>query len=82
MACVEYSCHHHEDCVVLTKAEAQHFLPLVEKAIDKARASVDKYQDRHDSGYATDRDETLLNKYESQLENLLSIHRVIQGFLK
>ena len=82
MACVEYSCNHHEDCVVLTKEEAKHFLPLVEKAIDKARASVDKYQDRHDSGYASDRDDTLLSKYENQLENLLSIHRVIQGILK
>lgn len=59
--------------VCVTTEESKILIPLLRKALEKADKKVDKYNDIHLSGEATERQENLRLKYESERDCLLSI---------
>lgn len=59
--------------VCVTKGESEILIPLLRKALEKAEKKVDKYDDIHLSGEATERQENLRLKYESERDCLLSV---------
>lgn len=59
--------------VCVTKRESEILIPLLRKALEKADKKVDKYDDIHLSGEATERQENLRFKYESERDCLLSV---------
>lgn len=64
-----------EMTLCLTKYECEVLLPFFEKAYKEISSKYEKYEDIHQGGEATDRQENLLEKYSDQkgkLENILS----------
>lgn len=59
--------------VCVTTEESNILIPLLRKALEKVEKKVDKYDDIHLSGEATERQENLRFKYESERDCLLSI---------
>lgn len=59
--------------VCVTKRESEILIPFLRKALEKVEKKVDKYDDIHLSGEATERQENLRFKYESERDCLLSI---------
>lgn len=74
--------HAYEVTVCITKEECKVLLPFFKNAHKKVKQKHDKYQDIHEGGEATERQEDKRIKYLSQLENLESILSDIDTILK
>ncbi len=76
MANIEYSPSQHCTTLCLNKEETKALIPLIRRALKKALVKEDKYRDIHESGEASERQETKLMKCEdevSMLDGLLSL---------
>ena len=54
----------------MTKEECKILLPFFQKAYKSVKSKYEKYNDIHNGGEATEREENLLMKYSEQLERL------------
>nr|WP_320037158.1 hypothetical protein [uncultured Bacteroides sp.] len=72
----------YEITVCITKEECKVLLPFIEKACKEVKLKYDKYEDIHESGEATERQESMRQRFFdklSGLENLLSsIHTILK----
>jgi hypothetical protein len=66
----------------LTKEECKILLPFFQKAYKSVKSKYEKYNDIHNGGEATEREENLLMKYSEQLERLESVLSSIDDILK
>ena len=82
MAHLEYSNVSHEACLMINKDEAKILLPFIKRCLNAEKKQEDKYQDIHDSGEATDRQETMLMKQQNKVCTLDSIIRQIELLMK
>lgn len=74
--------HPYETTVCMTKEECRILLPFFKDAHKKIKQKFDKYEDIHEGGEATERQENLLAKYEEELERIESILTDIETILK
>lgn len=72
----------YEITVCLTKEECKVLLPFFKKAYNEVKLKFDKYEDIHNGGEATKREENLLTKYTEQYEHLESVLSAIDDILK
>lgn len=72
----------HEVTVCITKEECETLRPFFECAYKKVKQKHDKYEDIHQSGEATERQENMRTKYANELEGLESILSDIDEILK
>ena len=63
----------YEITVCMTKEECKILLPFFQKAYKSVKSKYEKYNDIHNGGEATEREENLLMKYSEQLERLESV---------
>ena len=75
MAHLEYSNVSHESVLVLSKDEVKRMLPFFKRCLKAERKLLERYQDIHESGEATERQENKLMKHE---DNVLIMESVIQ----
>jgi hypothetical protein len=66
----------------MTKEECKILLPFFQKAYKSVKSKYEKYNDIHNGGEATEREENLLMKYSEQLERLESVLSSIDEILK
>lgn len=71
-----------EITVCMTKEECKILRPFFKKAYKDAKSKYEKYNDIHDGGEATEREENLLMKYSEQLESLESVISAIDEITK
>lgn len=74
--------HPYETTVCLTKEECKTLFPFFKKAHKKIKQMYDKYEDIHEGGEATERQESLRTKYEEELGRIESILSNIETILK
>lgn len=74
--------HAHETTVCITKEECKTLLPFFKNAYKKVKQKHAKYEDIHESGEATERQENLRMRYTDELEDLNSILSAIDEILK
>lgn len=74
--------HAYETTVCLTEEECKTLLPFFKKAHKKVKQKHDKYEDIHQSGEATERQENMRTKYANELEGLESVLSAIDEILK
>lgn len=74
--------HAHETTVCLTEEECKTLLPFFKNAHKKVKQKHDKYEDIHQSGEATERQENMRTKYANELEGLESVLSAIDEILK
>ncbi len=72
----------YETTVCITKEECKALLPLFKKAHKHIKQKYGKYEDIHEGGEATERQETLRTKYEEELVHIESILSNIEEILK
>ena len=72
----------YEITVCMTKEECKILLPFFQKAYKSVKSKYEKYNDIHNGGEATEREENLLMKYSEQLERLESVLSSIDDILK
>lgn len=72
----------YEQTVCITKEECKILLPFFKDAHKKVKQKYDKYEDIHEGGEATERQENLRTKYTDELEFLESILSDIETILK
>jgi len=72
----------YEITVCITKEECKVLLPFLKHAHKKVKQKYDKYQDIHEGGDATERQENMRMKYIDELEGLDSILSAIDIILK
>ena len=63
----------YEITVCMTKEECKILLPFFQKAYKSVKSKYEKYNDIHNGGEATEREENLLMKYSEQLERMESV---------
>lgn len=73
---------HVTDFLEMTKEECKILLPFFQKAYKSVKSKYEKYNDIHNGGEATEREENLLMKYSEQLERLESVLSSIDEILK
>lgn len=71
-----------EDVVCLSKRECLQLLPLLKKIHKKVMAKYIYYNDVHEGGYSTTREDNLRVKYEDQLQVLEGVLAAIDDLLK
>lgn len=71
-----------EMTVCMTKEECKTLLPFFRDAYKNIKRKHDRYEDIHQSGEATERQENLRMKYIDELEDLESIISEIETILK
>ena len=76
------SCFAHEMTVCITKEECKVLLPFFMNAHKNVKQKHDKYEDIHQGGGATEKQENLRTKYADELEKLESILSDIETILK
>lgn len=74
--------HAYEITVCITKEECKLLLPFFREAHKKVKQKYNKYQDIHEGGEATERQENMLLKYTEELEHLESILLDINNLVK
>lgn len=74
--------HAYEITVCITKEECKVLLPFFKNAHKKVKQKHDKYEDIHEGGEATERQENMRMKYIDELEGLESILSAIDMILK
>lgn len=74
--------HAHETTVCITEEECKTLLPFFKNAHKNVKQKLDKYEDIHQSGEATERQENMRTKYANELEGLESILSAIDEILK
>lgn len=74
--------HAHETTVCITEEECKTLLPFFKNAYKNVKQKLDKYEDIHQSGEATERQENMRTKYANELEGLESILSAIDEILK
>lgn len=74
--------HAHETTVCITKEECKTLLPFLKSARKKVKQKHDKYEDIHESGEATEKQENMRMRYIDELEGLESILSDIDEILK
>lgn len=72
----------YELTVCMTKEECKILLPFFREAHKKVKQKYNKYQDIHEGGEATERQENTLLKYTEELEHLESILLDINNLVK
>lgn len=72
----------YEITVCITKEECKVLLHFLKHAHKKVKQKYDKYQDIHEGGDATERQENMRMKYIDELEGLDSILSAIDIILK
>lgn len=72
----------HEMTVCITKEECKTLLPFFKDAHKKVKRKHDKYEDIHEGGEATERQENLRMKYIDEIGRLESILSDIETILK
>lgn len=68
--------------VCITKEECEILLPFFKSAYKKIKQKYDKYEDIHEGGEATEKQENLRMKYTDELNGLESILSEIETILK
>ena len=71
-----------EVSVCITKNECNVLLPYIQKAYKSELEKCEKYEDIHQSGEATERQEILRIKYEEKAEHLGSLISAINDLIK
>lgn len=71
-----------EATVCLTKKECKALLPFLKKAHKDATSKYFKYEDIHEGGYATVREDNLYLKYQEQLEFLENLLQSVNDLIK
>jgi hypothetical protein len=74
--------HAYETTMCITKEECKVLLPFFKNAHKKVKQKLDRYEDIHESGEATERQENLRMKYTDELGSLESILSDIEIILK
>ena len=82
MAHLEYSNVSHESVLVLSKDEVKRMLPFFKRCLKKERKFVERYQDIHESGEATERQENQLLKHQDNASTMESIIHQAELFIK
>lgn len=72
----------YEITVCMTREECKVLLPFFRDAHKKVKQKYDKYEDIHQSGEATERQESIRMRYIDELEGLESILSDIDTILK
>lgn len=72
----------YEITVCITKGECKALLPFIARAYKEVKLKYDKYEDIHESGEATEKQENMRIKYTEELEDLQSILSDIHTILK
>lgn len=72
----------YEITVCMTKEECKVLLPFFKDAHKKVKQKYDKYEDIHQGGEATERQESMRMRYIDELEGLESILSDIDTILK
>lgn len=72
----------YETTVCLTEEECKVLLPFFKKAYKAVKLKYDKYEDIHEGGEATERQETIRMRYVDELADLESILSNIDNILK
>lgn len=72
----------YEMAVCITKEECKILFPFFKDAHTKIKRKHDKYEDIHEGGEATERQENLRMKYIDELEHLESVLSDIETILK
>ena len=72
----------YEMTVCITKEECKTLLPFFKSAYKKIKQKHDKYEDIHEGGEATEKQENLRMKYTEELGDLESIISEIEIILK
>ena len=73
MAHIEYSPISHSTMLYLSREDLRDIKPCIEAALKKALKMQEKYQDIHDSGYATDLQDLKLINTEETVQRLKDI---------
>ena len=81
MAAIEYSPTLYSTCLVLTKEEALRIKPLIARAYKKECELHDEYKSRHESGYSTALEETLMMKHDDAARELKVIADEIEHLI-
>lgn len=68
--------------VCLTKSECKTLLPFLRKVYKSVKFKYELYEDIHNSGEATERQENLREKYSGQMNQLESVLSSIDDILK
>jgi len=76
------SAYPYELTVCINKKECKIMLPFFMKAYKSVKSKYEKYNDIHDGGDATEREDNLLIKYSEQLESLESVISAIDEITK
>lgn len=71
-----------EEAVCLTKEECKMLLPLLKKVHKDVTSKYLKYEDIHEGGYATTREDNLYIKYQNQLEHLENVLQSVNNLIK
>lgn len=74
--------HAYETTVCLTREESKMLLPFFRNARKEVKKKYDKYEDIHEGGEATERQENLRIRYKEELDYLDSILEDIETILK
>lgn len=74
--------HAHEITVCITKEECKVLLPFFKNAHKRVKQKHDKYEDIHEGGEATEKQENMRMRYIDELEDLESILSDIDAILK
>lgn len=74
--------HAHEITVCITKEECKVLLPFFKNAHKRVKQKHDKYEDIHEGGEATEKQENMRMRYIDELEGLESILSDIDAILK
>lgn len=72
----------YEITVCITKEECKVLLPFFEKAYKEVKSKYEKYEDVHNGGEATERQENLRYKYLERCEHLESVLSTINTILQ
>lgn len=74
--------HAHETTVCITEEECRILLPFFKNAHKKVKQKHDKYEDIHEGGEATEKQENMRMRYIDELNSLESILSAIDEILK
>jgi len=76
------SAYPYEPTVCINIKECKIMLPFFMKAYKSVKSKYEKYNDIHDGGDATEREDNLLIKYSEQMQSLESIISAIDEITK
>lgn len=72
----------HQNTLCLDKEECRVLLPFFKKALEGVVKKYNRYDDIHQSGESTEKQQTLLVEYSNQLERVSGVVEIIEDWLK